>query len=127
MARQYPLLEFPFTVGATPITAAGIQVKMDASGNVVPCVASTDQMIGVAQEPGLIGQQINVIVGGIAAVLTGAGGLTPGALVTSDASGNGVPAAPGAGVNAFTLGYALEVAAVGAYCGVLISQSRPQG
>ncbi len=126
MARQYPLLEFPFTVGATPVVVA-TQLKLDVSGNVVVATAVTDQIIGVAQESGAIGLQINVIVDGICAVLTGAGGLTPGALVTADATGQGIAAAPAAGVNNFILGYALETAAAGAFCAVLISKQRIQG
>ena len=95
---------------------------------VVPAVASTDAIIGAVQEVSpALGERVDVALVGIAYVTAGAA-ITRGALLTSDASGRVITAAPAAGVNARTVGIAVESAgAAGDVIRVLLSQGSVQG
>jgi len=104
-------------------------VKLGADdGTVVPATASTDSIIGAVQEVSpALGERVDVALVGIAYVTAGAA-ITRGALLTSDASGRVITAAPAAGVNARTIGVALEAAtAAGDQIRVLLSQGSVQG
>ncbi len=113
--------------------AANVIVKFGAADDVVsPAAASTDLLIGVANSLGLsaadqtAGATVDVVLGGIAEVKLG-GTVTRGNYITSDASGQGVAAAPAAGVNASVIGMALKSGVSGDIIPVALSQSRIQG
>lgn len=99
---------------------------------VSPAAAATDSLLGVANELGLsaadvaAGATLDVIVAGVAEIAAGAS-ITRGALVTSDANGKAVAAAPSAGVNNRILGIALKSAASGDIIPVFLSPGSTQG
>ncbi len=104
-------------------------VKLGADdATVVPAAASTDAIIGAVQEVSpALGERVDVALVGIAYITAGAA-ITRGALLTSDASGRVITAAPAAGVNARTVGIAVESAgAAGDVIRVLLSQGSIQG
>lgn len=79
--------------------------------SVVPATAATDLLIGTADETNTaVGDMVDVAIGDIAYVLLG-GTVTRGQPITSNASGQGVVAAPAAGVNNRIIGFA-EVSGV---------------
>lgn len=91
-------------------------VKFGADDNtVVAAAAATDSIIGavgLVAPPGsnaASGDRVDVQISGIADVKAG-GAITRGDLLTADASGYVVAAAPGAGVNNRTIGVALASA-----------------
>lgn len=104
-------------------------VKMGtADGQVVQGAAATDLLVGVADMQGqaTVGGRVEAILDGIADVEFG-GTVTRGALVTSDASGKAVAAAPAAGSNARIIGVALVSAVAGDIGAILVEQSSMQG
>lgn len=115
-----------FTVAAA--LGARLLVKPTATaGQVAAAVASTDAIIGVSGRlPGAVGEHVDVILGGIAEVVYG-GTIAAGDLLTSDASGRAIAAAPGAGVNARVAGIALVAGVVGDIGTILLSPGRIQG
>ncbi|MYM32257.1 DUF2190 family protein [Duganella sp. CY15W] len=77
---------------------------------VVPGAAATDLLIGVTTDIGAaIGERCDVQFAEIAMVEAGAA-ITRGTMITSDAVGRAVAAAPAAGVNNRVVGFALESA-----------------
>jgi hypothetical protein len=103
-------------------------VKFGANDfGVAPAAASTDQMVGVSTALNVLsGNPVDVYHEDIAYVKLG-GTVARGAYVTSDVNGNGVAAAPGAGVNANVIGIARQSGVIGDVIEVLISVSRIQG
>jgi hypothetical protein len=108
-------------------------LKFDASDNaVVEAAAATDSLIGVAYIPGVSGTQkvsgdpLEVVLSGVAEVKAG-GTIARGALVTSDANGQAVVAAPSAGVNNQVIGKALVSAVSGDVFPVLLAPQQIQG
>jgi hypothetical protein len=108
-------------------------VKFDASDTtVVEAGAATDLLLGVAYIPGVSGTQkvsgdrLEIVLSGVAEVKAG-GTITRGALLTSDASGQAVAAAPATGVNNQVIGRALASAVSGDVFPVLIAQQQIQG
>lgn len=78
---------------------------------VIQAAAATDLLIGVSNLLGAdSGDRVDVVKSGIAQVEYG-GNVTRGALLTADADGKAVAAAPAAGANASVIGYA-EVSGV---------------
>lgn len=98
-----------------------------ADGQVVKGAASTDFLVGVTTEvDAAIGEPCDVIRAGLADVVYG-GAVTRGDMLTSDANGKAVAAAPGAGVNARVIGVA-EISGVLDDIGVVsINPGRIQG
>ena len=95
---------------------------------VVQAAASTDVLIGLSGRLGasVSGDRCDVTRAGIEKVLYG-GTITKGDPLTSDANGKAVKANPGAGVNAYIVGFA-EVDGVDGDIGeVLIAPGRIQG
>lgn len=121
-----PLLFKGFTAGGA-ISPYRI-VKFSAAETVVQSVAEGDAHIGVNSDLSVAsGERVEVMVAGIANVEAG-GAITIGALVTSDASGRGVAAAPAAGANNRVIGIAMEAAsAAGDIIRVLLSPGSVQG
>lgn len=121
-----PTLLKSFTAGGA-ITAFRL-VKFSAAETVVLAAAATDSFIGVANEVAAAsGERQDVVLDGIAFIEAGAA-FSLGAYITSDASGRGVAAAPGAGVNNRIIGIALDAAAAaGDVCRVMLAPGSIQG
>lgn len=85
----------PKTYVAGGAIGANCYVKFGADDNtVVAAAAATDAIIGANDNiPRVLGDRVDVLHVGIADVKLGTGGITRGAEVTSDATGQGVAAA----------------------------------
>lgn len=121
-----PLLFKAFTAGGT--IAPYRLVKFSAAETVVQSAAVGDFHVGVNTDlTAASGERVEVVTHGIAYVEAGAA-VTVGVLVTSDASGRGVAAAPAAGTNNRIIGIAMEAAAAaGDIIRVLLSPGSVQG
>lgn len=99
-----------------------------ADGEVINSTAAADAHLGVCIQPSgaAAGARADVVVGGIAEIIAG-GNVTRGGLVTSDASGYAVAAAPAAGANNRIVGIAMVSAASGDIFPVLLTQGSVQG
>jgi hypothetical protein len=108
--------------------AANTIVKAGANDyDVLQAAAATDAILGVTTELAAnTGERVDVVLLGIADVKLG-GTVTRGALITSDASGNGVAAVPGVGVNNRIVGIAVIAGVVGDIVPVLLNQISLQG
>lgn len=109
-----------FTAGGA--IAANTLVKFSADDTVVQAAAATDSIVGVCVQPGgaASGDRVDVQLGGIAKVKMG-GTVARGALVTADADGQGVAAAPAATVSNRTAGIAMRTCADGDLGDVLLA------
>ncbi len=115
-----------FTAGGA--IAAYRFVRLSAADTVVQAAAATEAIIGATMDVApASGERTDVVVNGIALVEAGAAiALT--ALVTADASGRAVAAAPATGVNNRIAGIPLETAAAaGDIIRVLLSPGSLQG
>jgi hypothetical protein len=121
-----PLLYKAFTAGGA--VAPYRIVAFSAAETVIQSAAATASHVGVSSELDVAsGERIEVVTHGIAYVTAGAA-ITLGALVTSDATGRAVAAAPATGVNNRTIGIAMEAAAAaGDIIRVLLSPGSVQG
>lgn len=98
-----------------------------ADGQVLSGAAVADKLFGVSTDiAAAIGERCDVIVYGIADILYG-GAVARGDLLTSDASGRAVTAAPAAGVNNRIIGVAVVSGVAGDVGQAAISQSMMQG
>lgn len=81
---------------------------------VVPATGPTDLLVGVADgaADAAIGDTVDVTLSGPGEVVLG-GNVTRGQPLTSDANAAAVVAAPAAGVNAYTIGFALASGVAG--------------
>jgi hypothetical protein len=115
------------TLIAGAAVAARRIVKFGASETaVLQAAAATDLSIGVADLGADSGDYCDVIVDGIALVEYG-GNVTRGALLTADANGRAVAAAPAAGANARVIGVAMLGGVSGDIGSVRIAPSMMQG
>lgn len=121
-----PLMFKAFTAGGA-INPYRI-VRFSATDTVVQASAATDALFGVNSDLVIVsGERCEVMTDGIAWVEAGAA-ITIGALITSDANGRAVTAAPAAGVNNRVIGVALDAAAAaGDQIRVLLSPGSVQG
>ena len=88
---------------------------------------SAGALIGVFQGATVnAGDSVEVMVTGISNIACG-GAVTRGDYLTSDANGNGITAAPSAGVNADVIGVALESGVSGDIIAVRLAPGRIQG
>ena len=95
--------------------------------DVLQAAAATDTILGVTTEiSSATGERVDVVLQGIVDLKLG-GTVTRGALLTSDASGNGVAAAPAAGVNNRIVGMAIISGVVGDIIPCLLSPISLQG
>jgi Uncharacterized conserved protein (DUF2190) len=103
-------------------------VKVGAADyGVLQAAAVGDKLIGVSTEiDATTGERIDVIHEGIADLKIG-GTVARGDLLTSDASGQGVTAAPAAGTNNRTIGVALISGVTGDVIPVLVAPGSFQG
>ena len=98
-----------------------------ADGQVLAGAAATDKLLGVSTDiPAAIGERCDVILSGLADVVYG-GAVTRGDMLTSDATGRAVTAAPIAGVNNRIIGMAVVSGVAGDIGVVSIAQSTLQG
>ena len=96
-------------------------VKFGTADNaVVQGAAATDLLIGVADLAAASGAQVDVFVAGIVGVEYG-GNVTRGQLLTADADGKAVAAAPAATASARVIGIAMVSGASGDIGAVLIA------
>ncbi len=121
-----PLMFKAFTAGGA-INPYRI-VRLSAADTVVQAAAATEGLFGVNSDLAIVsGERVEVMTDGIAFVEAGAA-VTISSLITADASGRGVTAAPGAGVNNRVIGVALDAAsAAGDVIRVLLSPGSVQG
>ena len=92
-----------------------------ADGTVVQASGATAPIIGVSDElDAAADERVDVHVLGVARVVAG-GTLSRGTLVTSDAQGRAVAAAPSTGANAYVAGVVLVAAAAGDIVPVLLT------
>jgi len=104
-------------------------VKFGASDDVVvPATAAADFVLGVVDQTNgaATGKRVDVVLFGVSDVKAGAA-ITRGALLTSDANGLAVPAAPAAGANARIIGVALSSMASGDIMPAFINPCSMQG
>lgn len=108
--------------------AAFTLIKVGANDmGALAAAAVSDKIIGVSTDiAAAINERCDVILDGVADVLYG-GTVARGDLLTSDASGRAVTAAPGAGTNNRIVGAALISGVVGDVGQVLISVGVMQG
>jgi hypothetical protein len=99
------------------------------AGDVIQAAAATGALLGVCVQPkgAATTERVDVQLSGEVLVEAGAA-FAAGALLTSDAQGRAVAAAPAAGVNNRIIGIALEAAAAaGDQCRLMITQCSLQG
>lgn len=95
--------------------------------DVVAGAAATDLLIGVSTDiAAASGERVDVVQEGIADVKLG-GSVTRGQPITSDGSGQGVVAAPAAGVNNRIIGFALISGSSGDVIPVQLAPGYMQG
>ncbi len=90
--------------------------------------ANSDELVGVFQhDTANAGDEVRVMLEGISKIKLGSGGITRGAWITSDASGQGVALGSTAGTNYAVIGKALKSGSAGDIIPMLLVQSRAQG
>ena len=116
------------TFNAGGAIARSLIVKFGADERtVVAGAAATDKLIGVADDVAAVsGDPVDVVLSGVATVRYG-GTVAFGDLLTSDASGQAVTAAPATGANNRIIGVAMVSGVSGDLGAVLISQTSLQG
>jgi len=121
-----PILQKNFAAGGA--IAPYRIVRMSAADTVVQAAAATEALIGIQNDVGpASGERTDIIIVGMAFIEAGAA-FALGALLTSDAQGRGITAAPAAGVNNRIIGVAIDAAvAAGDIVRVQISQCSLQG
>lgn len=110
------------------ISGARIVKVGAADGNALTAAAVSDKIMGISVEDvdAASGESVDVVHDGIAALKLG-GTVARGDLITTDASGQGVTAAPAAGTNNRIVGVALLSGASGDIVPVMISLGMMQG
>jgi predicted RecA/RadA family phage recombinase len=113
---------------------ANLIVKFGADDSTVsPAAAATDFLLGITNEIALIaldvtnGNTVDVTMSGVEQLKLGAAAVTRGQKLTSNASGQGITAAPAAGSNVQVIGIALKSGNAGDVIPVLIMPSVMQG
>lgn len=124
---RYDLLKTAHDAGGV-IAAHRIVKHGAADGAVLQATASTEQLIGVLDNiaAAASGDRCEVCRAGVAEVEFG-GNVTRGGPLTADADGKAVAAAPGAGTNAYIIGFAEVSGVAGDIGSVLIAPGRIQG
>jgi len=121
-----PILTKSYKAGATVSPYRIVKFGADDE-HVVHAAAATDAMFGVSAELGADAEErVDVHVAGIAEVEYG-GALSAGDLVTSDANGKAVAAAPAAGTNNRVIGIARVSGVAGDIGSVFLYPGQIQG
>lgn len=98
-----------------------------ADDQVAQAAAATDALCAVSTELATdAGERCDMILSGVAEVTYG-DAVSAGDLLTADAEGKAVPAAPAAGANVRTIGMAMVSGVAGDVGSVLIAPSQIQG
>ena len=98
-----------------------------ADGHIIPAAAVLDSILGISTDiPAAIGDRCDVIVEGVADVIYG-GTVTRGDLLTTNATGQAVTAAPAAAANNRIVGVAVVSGVLNDIGQVKISQGMMQG
>lgn len=101
--------------------------KFDAAdGDLVQAAAATDKLYAISQHTAASGDRVRARISGISEAEAG-GNIAKGDLLTSDADGKVVAAAPAAGVNNRIIGIAVNSAVLGDIFPVLLNQGSLQG
>lgn len=122
------LLNKAYLAGATLNPYRLVKFGAD-DDHVIQTAAVGDAIFGVIDIPGSAAaaeDRVDVMTHGIADVILG-GTVTRGGLITTDATGQGVAAAPAAGVNNSVIGRAMISGVVGDIIPVLIATGQVQG
>ena len=116
----------PYAAGAT--IAPRRFVKFSAANTVIQGAAATDKLVAVSDSLGAAaaGDRCEAYVGGVVEVEYGAA-VALGDLLTSDAVGRAIPAAPGAGVNNRHMGIAQVAGVLGDIGEFLFAPGSVQG
>lgn len=116
------------TYVATAVVNKHRIIKLASQSTALQAAAATDKLVGVADSLGAdtIGDTFDVILDGVATVELG-GNVAVGDLLTADADGKAVVAAPAAGANARIIGYALVAGVSGDLGSVAIHPGSVQG
>ena len=102
-------------------------LKFDGNLDLIQGAAVADKLIGVSTGiASASGDRVDVVLSGITEVEYG-GNVTGGDLLTTDANGKAVTAAPAAGTNNRVIGVAMESGVSGDIGSVLIEQGSVQG
>ena len=115
-------------VAEAVIAAARIVKPGAAAYGVLQGAAATDKIIGITTEVSAdaVGERVDVVLDGIADLKLG-GTVAAGDLLTSDATGQGVVAAPAAGVNNRIIAVALIAGVSGDIIPVSVEPGSVQG
>jgi hypothetical protein len=125
MIGQTSGIEKSVKAGAA-ITAFTVAKFGTDDDTMLPGAANTDLLVGIFQHAADSGAEVRVMLSGISRLKLGTGGITRGALVTVDASGQGIALAGAAGTNVQAIGIAMASGVAGDIVPVLIAPSRPQ-
>lgn len=120
------LLDKEFTAGQTAVVKHRIVKRDTADDLVIHAAAVGDAMFGIAQHAAAIGERVRARLYGISEVEFG-GTITQGELLTSDANGKAVAAAPAAGVNNRVIGIAMVSGVDGDIGSVALFPGQIQG
>lgn len=102
-------------------------VKITGQKTCAQAAAVSDVILGVSDSLGAAtGETLDVILDGVASVEYG-GNVSVGVLLTADANGKAVAAAPAAGTNNRVIGLAMVAGVSGDIGSVLIKQGTTQG
>jgi len=126
MIGQTTVLEKSVTAGAA-VTGFTIAKFGSDDNTMIPAAATTDLVVGIFQHDAASGAEVRVALpGSIAKLKLGSGGITRGALVTSDGTGQGIALSGAAGTNVQSIGIAMASGVAGDIVPVLVLPSRPQ-
>jgi hypothetical protein len=125
MIGQTSGIEKSVKAGAA-VTACTVAKFGTDDDTMIVAAANTDLLVGVFQHDAASGAEVRVMLTGISRLKLGTGGITRGALVTVDASGQGIALSGAAGVNVQAIGIAMASGVAGDIVPVLIAPSRPQ-
>ena len=125
MIGQTTGIEKSIKAGAS-ITAYTIAKFGANDDTMIPAAAATDPSTGIFQHNAESGTEVRVMLTGISRLKLG-GSVTRGAKLTSDATGQGVAAAPAAGSNVQVIAIAMASGVSGDIIPVFLAPSVMQG
>lgn len=111
-----------FTAGAAIAARRIVTFDGTDDGEVIQAAAATGLLIGVSDLSAASGERVDVVLSGVAVVEYG-GNVTQGALLTADADGKAIAAAPTAELTYRVIGVAMVGGVSGDLGSVLISHS----